>query len=234
MKLKQLKITDVTYGCLLNACVKNDRMDLALILVDKMKQDNIALNTILYTTLIKGFSRANKLEEAVKIFDLMKAQPKALPNIISYNCIIDACIKGEDLTKALNLFSEMKMIYSPDLITYSTMIKGFCKQKDIKKGYEFLMLMQSSNIIPDEALINLLLESCYINNEVDIGVKIFELMISLKIRASNITYGIMIKVSYFFKPSINYECNRSMVEVETFQRHYQSWILCEQIKFNLD
>ena len=194
MKLKQLKINDVTYGCLLDACVKNDRMDLALILVDKIKQDNIALNTILYTTLIKGFSRANKLQEALKIFNLMKEQPKTSPNIISYNCIIDACVKGENITMASQLFAEMKTKYSPDLITYSIMIKGFCRQKNIQKGYEFLMLMQSSNIVPDEALINLLLECCYSNNDSDIAVQIFNLMTSLKIPASNITYGIMIKV----------------------------------------
>ena len=68
MKINHMKINDVTYGCLLDACVKNDRLDLALILIEKMKEDNITLNTILYTTLIKGFAKAGKLEEALKIF----------------------------------------------------------------------------------------------------------------------------------------------------------------------
>lgn len=98
MKLKHLKINDVTYGCLLDACVKNDRMDLALVLVDKMKQDNITLNTILYTTLIKGFSKANKLEDALKVFNLMKEEQKTHPNLITYNCMIDACVKGDNMT----------------------------------------------------------------------------------------------------------------------------------------
>jgi pentatricopeptide repeat protein len=54
MKLKNMRINDVTYGCLLDACVKNDRMDLALILVDKLKQDNISLNTILSQKMTNG------------------------------------------------------------------------------------------------------------------------------------------------------------------------------------
>ena len=43
---------------MINACVKNDRLDLALVLVEKMKSDKLRINTIVYTTLIKGFSRS--------------------------------------------------------------------------------------------------------------------------------------------------------------------------------
>jgi len=200
MKLKHMKINDVTYGCLLDACVKNDRMDLALILVDKMKQDNISLNTILYTTLIKGFSKVNKLDEALNIFNIMKENPRTYPNLITYNCMIDACVKCDNMIKALEIFEEMtngnRAIY-PDLITYSTMIKGFCKQKNIEKAYHFLNLILNNKITPDEALINLLLECCYSTGNIDRGVEIFNIMNSLKIPASNITYSILIKVNIF-------------------------------------
>lgn len=37
MKNKQLQINDVTYGCLVDACIKNERLDLALIIIEKMK-----------------------------------------------------------------------------------------------------------------------------------------------------------------------------------------------------
>ena len=57
MKQFKIKINAVTYGCMINACIKNDRMDLALVLTKKMKEDNIYLNTIVCTTLIKGFSK---------------------------------------------------------------------------------------------------------------------------------------------------------------------------------
>ena len=196
MKLNNMKINDVTYGCLLDACVKNDRMDLALILVDKMKQDNVSLNTILYTTLIKGFAKINKLDEAINIFELMKENPKTYPNVITHNCMIDACVRCENMGKAMEIFEGMKQetAFTPDLITYSTMIKGFCKQKNIEKAYEFLHLMLNSNIRPDEALINLLLECCYATGKLDKGTEIFNIMNSLRIPPSNITYSVLIKV----------------------------------------
>lgn len=37
MQQKNIKISDVTYGSLLDACVKNERLDLALILIKKIK-----------------------------------------------------------------------------------------------------------------------------------------------------------------------------------------------------
>lgn len=58
MKEKNIQINDVTYGCLLDACVKNERLDFAKILIEKMKQDNV-INTIHFTTLIKGYTKIN-------------------------------------------------------------------------------------------------------------------------------------------------------------------------------
>jgi len=196
MKLKNMRISDVTYGCLLDACVKNERMDLALILVDKMKQDNVTLNTILYTTLIKGFAKVNKLEEAANIFALMKESSKTYPNLVTHNCMLDACIRCDSMPKAIEIFETMQRerMFIPDLITYAIMIKGFCKQKNVERATQFLHMMLNSHIRPDEGLINLLLESCYITGKLDKGNEIFNIMNSLKIPASNITYSMLIKL----------------------------------------
>lgn len=196
IKLNNLKINDVTYGCLLDACVKNNRIDLALVLFEKIKQDNITLNTILYTTLIKGFSKANKLNEALEIFDLMKKNPKTYPNIITYNCILDACVKTKAFEKALSLFSEMKKILSPDLITYSTMIKGFSKTGDLKVSMDLFYEMIDKKIIPDDPLINLLLEACFCNKNCEMGIKIYEILSNFKVKFTPISFGIIIKVIF--------------------------------------
>ena len=110
--------------------------------------------------------------------------------------MLDACVKCENMHKACEIFDEMKTQtnLNADLITYSTVIKGFCKQKNIEKAYHFLNIMLGSKITPDEALINLLLECCFSTGNTDKGIEIFNIMNSLKISASNITYSILIKV----------------------------------------
>jgi len=58
---------DVTYGCLMDACIKSNNISALIKVYEQMKRDNVKLNTILYTTLIKGFSRVKRLDKALSI-----------------------------------------------------------------------------------------------------------------------------------------------------------------------
>ena len=51
----------VTFGCLLDACVKNSKLEKAQEVWDCMKQHKIKLNTILYTPMIKAYSKSFQL-----------------------------------------------------------------------------------------------------------------------------------------------------------------------------
>ena len=45
----------MTYGCLLQACVKNDDIRRACEVFETMKVDSVAMNTVIYTTMIKAY-----------------------------------------------------------------------------------------------------------------------------------------------------------------------------------
>ena len=51
------------------------------------------MNTILYTTLIKAYSKTRNLNKVIEILNLMIKSNNAKPNIITYNIVIDCCIK---------------------------------------------------------------------------------------------------------------------------------------------
>lgn len=57
----------------------------------------------------------------------------------------------------------------PDLITYSTLIKGFCKDKNIDAAFKILNEMKLNKIEPDEVLFNSLLDGCFKSNELDLA-----------------------------------------------------------------
>ncbi len=46
-----------------------------------------------------------------------------MPNIITYNSMLDAAVKGNNMKVAEDIFSEMKLKIKPDLISYATLIK---------------------------------------------------------------------------------------------------------------
>jgi len=151
-------------------------------------------NTILYTTMIKSYSKQKKLRKALKICEEMEAEGVPL-NCVTFNSLIDAAIRCRDLQAATKLLEQMKENgISPDLITYSTLIKGFCDQGDVNVAVSLLARLKTQNMKCDEILYNSLLEGCVKAGEVQRGVDLFQEMVIDRVPMSNITFSIMVKL----------------------------------------
>lgn len=59
-------------------------------------------NTILYTTLMKGYGMARNLEGALMLFNEMK-QERVAVNTITFNSMIDVAVRAHDCDKAEEL-----------------------------------------------------------------------------------------------------------------------------------
>jgi pentatricopeptide repeat protein len=74
----------------------------------------------------------------------MKRNPSVAPNTITYNSLIDICVRCFNMQRAYQIFTDMfngHAVVKPDLITYSTMIKGYCKDKNIEGALVMLDTM---------------------------------------------------------------------------------------------
>lgn len=120
-----------------------------------MKKTNVPLNTVLYTTLIKGFARNNQIDMAIETFTMMKKNQRTMPNLITYNSLLDGLVKADRLIETDRYFQEMLLseTLSPDLITFSTLLKGHCRKGDVEKAKEIFNLMNRMQIQPDESLL---------------------------------------------------------------------------------
>ena len=58
MKFARLVPSSMTYGCLLQACVKNNEIKRAVEVFDNMKADKVQMNTVIYTTMIKAYQKS--------------------------------------------------------------------------------------------------------------------------------------------------------------------------------
>merc|ERR1719183_3424760 len=99
----------------------------------------------------------------------------------------------ENLTKILE---DMKMHrVKPNLITYSTMLKGHCKNGNIQAGFSILEQMKSeARLKPDEIMYNSLLDGCAQNSLVDEGLRLLEEMQNEGVPPSNFTLSILVKL----------------------------------------
>ena len=84
---------------MVDALVSNNCLAEAVELVDKWK-DRVQMNTIIYSTLIKGYAIAKDSVGALNCFETMK-KGGFTPNIVTVNTLLDACHRaGSDVPPA--------------------------------------------------------------------------------------------------------------------------------------
>merc|ERR1719407_398112 len=198
MRRRNVKPTSITLGCMVDALVTNAQPDEALTLVQEIAEDAAKrdiLNTVVYSTLLKGFAQSRQPEKVQKVFEEMQETGIAC-NTVSYNTMIDANARTGRMDRCDELFQQMQAAgVSPDIITYSTLVKGYCMDGDIDKGFAVLNDMTSKKKHePDEILYNSLLDGCAKQHRVDDALALIESMAQNNVRPSNFTLSILVKL----------------------------------------
>jgi pentatricopeptide repeat protein len=110
--------------------------------------------------------------------------------------MLDANARTGKMDRADELFRDMQASgVSPDVITYSTLVKGYCQAGDIDQGFQVLKDMVNAGVHePDEILYNSLLDGCAKQHRVDDALKLVEDMHKNNVRPSNFTLSILVKL----------------------------------------
>merc|ERR1719310_578577 len=198
MRRRHVTPTSITLGCMVDALVCNGLPDEAHELVLEISADASTrdiLNTVVYSTLLKGFAQARQPEKVHVVYEEMLDAGISC-NTVSYNTMIDANARTGNMVKAAELFNSMQEHrVAPDVITYSTLVKGYCQAGDIDMGFQVLRDMnQSGKHDPDEILYNSLLDGCAKQHRVDDALNLLEDMHKNHVRPSNFTLSILVKL----------------------------------------
>ena len=198
MRAHHVTPTSITLGCMVDALVRNSLPDEAFDLVRGIRDESEyadILNTVIYSTLLKGFAQSRQPGRVQDVFEEMKQMGIAC-NTVSYNTMLDANAMTGRMDRADELFREMQASgVSPDVITYSTLVKGYCQAGDIDRGYQVLNEMVANGVHePDEILYNSLLDGCAKQHRVDDALKLVEDMHKHNVRPSNFTLSILVKL----------------------------------------
>eukprot|EP00916_Digyalum_oweni_P002514 GHVL01004617.1.p1 GENE.GHVL01004617.1~~GHVL01004617.1.p1 ORF type:complete len:839 (+),score=78.88 GHVL01004617.1:104-2620(+) len=194
MKRRNISPTSVTFGCLMDACVNNGEMDRTMEVFEAMQQDNsIVVNTILYTTLIKGFAKLKQVDKAMAIYENMRKE-KIACNSVTFNSLLDACARKND-PRMHSVLADMKNAgVVPDLITYSILIKANCEANCMDQAFLLFQKMKEHNFVPDEIVYNSLLKGCSQIDNAAAASDLFTEMTRHKVSPSNVTFSILIKL----------------------------------------
>jgi len=197
MVSNNMRINDITYGCILDACSKSGKMEIAIKIYRALAMTGLNLNSIVFTTIIKGYLKHGRSEEALKFFNSVRHHTNLSGMIITYNCALDVLVNLERIDEGIDLFETIDKLYSADLVSYSTIIKGLCKVNRKSKALTYVRQMLESNITVDVSVVNLFLDCCANKMDFKLGIKGYQLSDVHKVRPNEVTFGIMIKIYGF-------------------------------------
>merc|ERR1740117_1483693 len=135
------------------------------------------------------------MDRALAVYEEIRNEKVEL-SIVMYNTLIDACARCGRMEQLENILSDMKTNrVKPNVITYSTMLKGHCQNGDIQTGFAILEQMKKdAHLKPDEIMYNSLLDGCAQNSLVDEGLRLLEQMQNEGVQPSNFTLSILVKL----------------------------------------
>ncbi len=201
-----LELNDITFGCILDAYLRCERPELVAevytqTLANPKADPKKVFNVVVYTTLVRAFGRLRNFSGVSDVCKRMRADPRVQLNLIAYNAMLDACVRCEEYEEMERVFADMvergKVCpeLAPDLITYSTLIKGMCKSRNVSKALCLYEEIKRKGIELDEVMFNSLLDGM-VNCPDSIAKTeiILADMKAHKVACSNYTYSILVKI----------------------------------------
>lgn len=185
----------ITYNTLMKGYAKAGRMDQCFELFERLKARCLAPSAVTYGILLDGFINDNQLECAAKIFNDMIADGGSM-NTVLFTTLIKGFARAGEVDQAMKVYEQMRTErnVTPDLITFSILIKANCDGDRLEEALKLIEVMASLNLRPDEVVFNNLLTGCARQANAKLGKCIYADMIKSGIRPSNATFSILIRL----------------------------------------
>jgi len=211
---RHIEPSGVTLGCMLDALVMAGRMADAVALL-RTWEPKIPANTVIYSTLIKGFCNARDCKRADEMWQELIA--KKLPlNTVVFNAIIDAHARMGNIDRVTALVESMETAgCPPDDITWSMVAKGYCTVGEVDKAFEVFSTVETECVANAVIMFNTILDGCVRHNKAELGDKMIAGIEQWGIRPTNYTLGIIVKMC-----GRRNQLKRAFDAVETYPKKY--------------
>lgn len=147
-----------------------------------------------FNILLSGWKSA---EEAEGFFDEMR-QMGVKPDVVSYNCLIEAYCKGREIEKAYKVFDKMREEdIPPDVISYTSIIGGLGLVGQPDKARDVLKEMKEYGCYPDAAAYNAAIRNFCIANRLGDAENLMEEMVGEGLSPNATTYNLFFRCFYW-------------------------------------
>lgn len=163
-----------TYNSMMSILGKTRQFESMVVLLEEMGKKGLLMMET-FVIAIRAFATAREMKKAVATFELMRRYDfKA--GVDTFNCLLDALARAKLGKEAHALFEKMKDQFPPDIRTYSVLLAGWCKVKNLMMAGKVWNEMLDKGLLPDVVAHNTMLEGLLLGKRRSEAIKLFELM----------------------------------------------------------
>uniref|UniRef100_A0A1D1XVL6 Pentatricopeptide repeat-containing protein At5g57250, mitochondrial n=1 Tax=Anthurium amnicola TaxID=1678845 RepID=A0A1D1XVL6_9ARAE len=177
----------ITYTTVIQGFCKRGKLKEATDLLRKLEDVGIPMDEFVYATLINGFCKKGDLEEVFKLLAEMERKGIEV-GVVTYNMVIDGMSKEGNLSEA----NELLLRFDGDIITYSTLICGYLREKDVLGVLETKKRMEEAGICMDVVGCNILIKAYLSLGMFEDAWLLFRRMPEMGLEADSVTYSIVV------------------------------------------
>lgn len=134
-KPEDVKLLEVLFQSLLEACAKLKDPKLMQVVFGQMKLQKVAPNSAGYSALIKSLSSEQELPLCIRLWDEMLASG-TVPHQSVFEAAVGACINCGELNRGFQLLADVKRVVSGDCIVFvATLLRVLCKAQHSEAAF---------------------------------------------------------------------------------------------------
>ncbi|XP_051132921.1 pentatricopeptide repeat-containing protein At3g62470, mitochondrial-like [Andrographis paniculata] len=164
----------MTYNAMMNILGKARQFETMVSVLEEMGEKKL-LTMETFIISIQAFAAAKERKKAVGVFDLMKKHNFKV-GVETINCLLDALGKAKLAKEAQMLFEKLELSFTPNLKTYTVLLRGWCTVKNLLEAGKTWNEMVDNGFKPDIIAHNIMIEGLLRVNARSDAIKLFEMM----------------------------------------------------------
>ena len=127
---------------------------------ERLSTYGVTPDVYIFNILIRGFCKNSMVDEAFKFFKLME-QFKCDTNVVIYNTIVDGLFRERKVGiahKVVKGMSKKGLDLNPNVVAYTTLVRGYCMKQDIDEALVVFQEMISRGLKPNRITYNTLIK----------------------------------------------------------------------------
>jgi len=171
-----IKPNDISFICLLNACVRHGNLQEAWDIIDSMRASGVKVDHYTMSIMMKAMKRVSNPKDIARCLRLLDdAKVDVCSDEILLNSVLETCIRHQEVRRLESImhdFSKSRLRVS--VSTYGSLIKASSTLKNLAQCWAYWQKIVERGLEPTAIVTGCMLDALVCNGEVDQAVELLQ------------------------------------------------------------